>query len=85
MSSFADASTMSPVFDEDGAMVSQGFDAGGSSDRILVRASYTYSGLTPLVGPLLLGETNSRMFISTIVLQSEPYDFGAELAMEGEI
>jgi Flp pilus assembly protein TadG len=64
-----------PTYDEDGNMLSSGFDAGGSDDRILIRVAYRYEMITPLVGPLLNGPDGSSMFISTIVLQTEPYDF----------
>jgi Flp pilus assembly protein TadG len=75
MDSFADAEEMEPQYDEDGNLISNGFDAGGSSDRVLIRVAYRYHMMTPFVGPLLAGPTNSRLFMSTIVLQVEPYDF----------
>jgi Flp pilus assembly protein TadG len=78
MESFSDFAAMQPTFDEDGNLVPQGFDAGGSSARILIRAFYRYTAITPLVGELLWGMDRSREFMSTIVLQSEPYDFAAE-------
>jgi len=31
--------------------------------------------MTPIVGKLLSGGSDSKLFMSTIVLQSEPYDF----------
>ncbi len=64
-----------PVFDGDGNMVSQGFSAGGSNDRVLVRVAYRYAMITPLVGPLLNGADGSTLFMSTVVLQTEPYEF----------
>ncbi len=79
MGSFSDYPSMQPSFDEDGAMVSQGFATGGSSDRILIRVAYNYTAFTPLVGHMLWGPDASRMFISTIVLQTEPYDFATEI------
>lgn len=85
MESFSDVDEMQPSFDEDGNMVSAGFAIGGSSDRVLIRLSYRYNAFTPLVGPMLWGADNSRNFMSTVVLQSEPYDFAAELMAEGEI
>lgn len=75
MESFASYDDMLPVYDEDGNMVSQGFDAGGSNDRMLIRVSYRYTMLDPFVGMLLAGPTNTRLFMSTIVLQTEPYEF----------
>lgn len=73
LSSFSDYA--GPTYDADGNMVSSGFDAGGSGDKILVRTSYRYNMITPLVGPLLSGGTGSRVFISTIVMETEPYEF----------
>lgn len=78
MTSFNDYEEMEPVYDEDGNLVPSGFDAGGSSQRILVRASYRYHMMTPFIGMLLTGPTSSRLFVSTIVLQVEPYDFEDE-------
>ncbi len=75
MNSFGDYEEMEPQYDEDGNLIPGGFDAGGSSDRILIRAAYRYNMMTPFVGPLLAGPDNSRLFISTIVLQVEPYEF----------
>jgi Flp pilus assembly protein TadG len=75
MESFDDYDSMGAQYDEDGNMVSQGFDAGGSNDRVLIRVAYRYEMLTPFIGPLLVGPDNSRQFMSTIVLQTEPYEF----------
>lgn len=85
MDSFSDFDDMLPTFDEDGNMVSSGFDPGASSGRVLIRASYNYQAFTPLVGEMLWGTDRRRLFISTIVMQIEPYDFAAELEAEGEI
>ncbi len=64
-----------PTYDADGNMISSGFNAGGSNDKVLIRVAYSYSMITPLVGPLLNGPNGSTQFISTIVLQTEPYEF----------
>ena len=74
MDSYASYDTYAPSFDEDGNLDSQGFDAGGSNDRIIVRTAYRYSMMTPLIGQLL-APSGSRLFMSTIVLQTEPYEF----------
>jgi len=76
--SFLDADDLDPVYDEDGNMESQGFDPGGSNDRVLIRVSYNYTMLTPFIGPLLSGGDNIIQFMSTIVLQTEPYEFEDE-------
>jgi Flp pilus assembly protein TadG len=75
MESFSDYEEMGPEYDEDGNLVPGVFDAGGSSSRVLIRAAYRYTMLTPIVGRLLGGADNSQLFVSTIVLQTEPYDF----------
>jgi len=75
LDSFADAATNSPQFDEDGNFVSQGFTPGGSNDRVLIRIAYRYRVITPMVGTLLAGEDGARLFLSTLVLQTEPYEF----------
>lgn len=75
MNSYEDFDSLAPVFDEDGNMMSQGFNAGGSNDRVLIRVGYRYTMKTPLVGPLLNGPDGGTLFMSTIVLQSEPYEF----------
>ncbi len=63
------------TYDADGNMVSSGFDAGGSNDKILIRVSFRYQMITPLIGPLLNGTDGGTVFVSTIVLQTEPYEF----------
>ena len=83
MSSFADYDTMQPAYDEDGMMVSNGFALGGSSEKVLIRVAYNYTALTPLVGQMLWGADSSRLFMSTVVLQAEPYDFSEEMALDG--
>ena len=75
MDSFASFDSYSASFDEDGNLVSQGFDAGGSEDRVLIRAVYRYRMMTPFIGQLLVGDDGEQLFISTIVLQTEPYEF----------
>ncbi len=63
------------VYDVDGNMISSGFDAGGSNDKLLVRVAYRYEMITPIVGRLLNGDDGGTLFVSTIVLQTEPYEF----------
>ncbi|NCT40526.1 MAG: pilus assembly protein [Alphaproteobacteria bacterium] len=75
LDSFGDFASAAAQFDEDGNMVSRGVAPGGSSDRVLVRTAYRYHIMTPIVGSLLTGGSGSKLFMSTIVLQSEPYDF----------
>ena len=75
LNSFGDFGASAPQFDADGNLVSSGVSPGGASDRVLVRTAYRYNMMTPFVGGLLSGGTGSKLFMSTIVLQSEPYDF----------
>jgi Flp pilus assembly protein TadG len=75
MGAFSDYSEYAPIFDEDGNLVPRGFNAGGAGDVMLIRVAYRYNMMTPLVGPLLSGEDGSMLFMSTIVLQTEPYEF----------
>ncbi len=63
------------AYDGDGNLVSNGFDPGGSNDKVLIRVGYRYEMITPIVGPLLNGPGGSTVFVSTIVLQTEPYEF----------
>lgn len=75
LNNFTDYATIAPEYDDDGNLVSQGFDAGGSNDKILIRVAYRYTMMTPFIGQLIAGPTGSRLFMSTIVLQTEPYEF----------
>lgn len=75
MDGFSNFDDYAPTFDDDGNLVTQGVDPGGSNDRVLIRVVYRYSMMTPFAGELLAGPDNSRLFMSTIVLQTEPYEF----------
>lgn len=78
MTNFDDYDSMQPAYDEDGNMVSSGFNSGSSDSKMLIRAAYRYEMMNPFVGTMLLGASNSRQFMSTIVMQTEPYDAGEE-------
>tara|TARA_X000000950_G_scaffold140658_1_gene174554 strand:- start:4452 stop:4988 length:537 start_codon:yes stop_codon:yes gene_type:complete len=73
--SFANYNNYDPTYDADGDLVSQGFDAGGSEDEVLVRVVYYHSLVTPLVAQLLGGPDQRQLFVTTMVFQSEPYEF----------
>ncbi len=75
MTSFGDFSSFAPSFDSDGNLISSGVSVGGSNDRVLIRTAYRYEMMVPLVGGLLTGGQGSKLFMSTIVMQSEPYEF----------
>jgi Flp pilus assembly protein TadG len=76
--SFQDAEDFPPpTFDEDGNLEDQTFDPGGASDIVMIRAVYRYPIVTPLMAPVLNNDSNgNRLMMSTIVLQTEPYEFG---------
>jgi Flp pilus assembly protein TadG len=75
MESYSDFDAIDIEYDADGNMVSSGFNAGGSNDRVLIRTAAQYEFMTPFIGNLLSGGRGSLQFISTIVLQAEPYEF----------
>lgn len=65
-----------PSFDEDGDLEDQQFDPGGVSDVVMIRVAYRYDIKTPLMQPFLTNDNNSqRVMFSTVVLQTEPYEF----------
>ena len=76
MPSFADYSAYQASYDADGNLDSAGFDAGGSGDTVLIRVGYSYDMITPFIGDLLTNDTGKMFFMSTVVMQVEPYDFG---------
>ncbi len=75
MDDFSDFASYPPTYDEDGNLMSQGFDAGAVDDVILIRTAYRYPLLTPLLGAVFSDSpNNSKLFVSTVVLETEPYD-----------
>jgi Flp pilus assembly protein TadG len=75
LDSFASFDSFAAQYDEDGNLISRGFTPGGVNSVNLVRVSYRYQLLTPLIGQLLSdGPNNTRLLLATIVLQTEPYD-----------
>lgn len=68
---FPDAS-----FDDEGDLEDQGFDPGGVSDVVMIRVAYKYPIKTPMMQLILTNNNDSnRIMLSTIVLQTEPYEF----------
>jgi Flp pilus assembly protein TadG len=80
---FMDADDYAPQFDEDGNLIVRPFTMGTSSDVVLIRTAYRYPFLTPLLSPILGGASGSRLLMSTLVLETEPYDFAEEEAAGG--
>lgn len=75
MDGFSDFASYPATFDENGDLDSQGFDAGSVDDVILIRTVYKYPLMTPVMASLLSdADGRSKTFISTIVLETEPYD-----------
>lgn len=85
LSGLSDEQTQIESLDPNSGVTIDTFNIGGSSDKVLIRAVYYYPALTPVLWSLFPSPGNTRQFVSTIVLQTEPYDFAAELAAEGEI
>lgn len=79
MDDFSDFGSFEATYDDDGNLQSQGFNAGGSSDVVLIRVIYRYPLMVPLVGTLLAdGPGMTKLLIATVVLQTEPYDINEE-------
>lgn len=78
MDKFADFASYAPTYDATGKMVSRGFNPGGVNSINLIRVSYNYPLITPLIGDFLANAPGrTRRMISTIVLETEPYDLAA--------
>lgn len=73
---FGDLEGIPPTYDEDGNLESNGFNAGGISDVVVIRTSYRYNFITPMMAPLLSSASDHGItLLSTVTLRSEPYDF----------
>jgi Flp pilus assembly protein TadG len=76
LSGFGDVDTVPPVIDQNGNLVSQGFNPGGVGDVVLIRTVYLFPLMTPFIGLLLADSPGQTKFMmSASVLQTEPYDF----------
>lgn len=75
LNSFSDAENYEALFEDDGSLSSRGFDPGGVNDVILIRTAYRQTLVTPFFGDLFsTGEGQTVLLMSTVVLQTEPYD-----------
>lgn len=75
MSGFSDFGSYPASYDEEGNLQSAGFNPGSVDDVILIRASYRYPLLTPLLGAAFAdGPNNTKLMVTTVVLETEPYD-----------
>jgi Flp pilus assembly protein TadG len=76
LNGFDDAQDNLPSFDGNGDLISQGFTPGGVSDVVLIRSVYYYPLMTPFLGPLLAdGPNQTKFMMTTMVMQTEPYEF----------
>lgn len=72
--SFSSFSDYAPQTNADGEFVPRPFDPGGVNDTVLIRTYYRYPLLTPFIGDMLAdGPDRTKILMSTIVLQTEPY------------
>jgi Flp pilus assembly protein TadG len=73
---FSEAEEGAATFDEEGNMEDREFNVGGSGDIVMIRVSYLYSLLTPVIGRFFSNYPgNRRLLMSTIIMQTEPYEF----------
>jgi Flp pilus assembly protein TadG len=62
-----------PVRDANGNYVSAGFSPGTAGQIMVVTVTYNYPFITPWIGGLVGGSTNTALMMSTVVFQNEPY------------
>lgn len=63
--------------DEDGNLVGAQFAPGDSGEITVVRVSYRWQYLTPLIGGMLAPDgTGGVLLLSTLAFQNEPYELG---------
>lgn len=73
LDNFSDASDV-PAYDENGNLINTPFDAGVENDVVMIRVAYNYPIMTPMMGKMLATRgDNTRRLVSTVVLQTEPY------------
>ncbi len=72
--SFDAADDAPPQFDEDGNLQDTGFDPGAENSVVLIRVVYNYPIKTPMMESFFSNRTGGkRTMLSTMVLQTEPY------------
>jgi Flp pilus assembly protein TadG len=73
---FASAENYAPNFDAEGNLISRGFEGGEPNETVLIRAVYNYPIITPMLSEFFAEQgKNTRMLMSTVVMQNEPYLF----------
>lgn len=76
LDNFSEAEEDLPEVDEDGNLEDDDFTIGGSGDIVMIRVSYLYGMLTPMLGDLFTNYPGrKRLMMSTVVMQTEPYEF----------
>lgn len=66
-------------FDEEGNLENQEFTSGGVSDVVMIRIAYKYAIKTPMMQLMLTNnDDGNRILLSTVVIQTEPYEFEEE-------
>lgn len=80
MEDFGDAEDFPDAqFDDEGNLEDQQFDAGGVNDVVMIRTAYKYPIKTPMMQLMLTNNnSNNRIMLSTMVLQTEPYEFESD-------
>ncbi len=79
MDSFSDFSNHTAQYDDDGNFQSQGFTPGGTNDTVIIRTNYRYKFMVPFLASMFSdGSDGGRAILTTIVLQTEPYDLDDE-------
>jgi Flp pilus assembly protein TadG len=62
-----------PQRDKTGKLISVGFTAGNCGDIVAVQVMYDHTFLSPWIGSVLGGASNSAFLTSTVVFQNEPF------------
>ena len=63
-----------PVNDDNDVLYVTEFTPGGSGEITVIRVTYSYGFITPLIGGLLGDSGNSKLLSSTAVFRNEPYE-----------
>jgi len=61
------------TFDSSGKPSNASFAPGGSGSVMTVRVYYNYPFMTPIIGNLMGGTSNTVLLVSTAVFQAEPF------------
>jgi len=71
---FAAITLPEPVFDAAGTPTNTQFNPGGANSVTTVRVIHVHRFMTPLIGQLMGGSSQTLPLISTTVLRTEPYE-----------